>query len=178
MSTSAGYRTAPHNSGHNTNLSSGRNYDHNPGRNHGRNHGQDPGRIISYFLNEKRTLAVITATGIFYNIGMTAGPWFEGRLALARTLYHRRPVMILDDPFSAVDPATEQKIMANIRRMASDSIVIIISHRLSFFPRLDQVIWLGGGRARTADHQTLMRECDGYSELFRLQQEGGACHEK
>lgn len=102
----------------------------------------------------------------------------QARLALARTLYHRRPVMILDDPFSAVDPATEQKIMANIRRMASDSIVIIISHRLSFFPRLDQVIWLGGGRARTADHQTLMRECDGYSELFRLQQEGGTCHEK
>ena len=102
----------------------------------------------------------------------------QARLALARTLYHRRPVMILDDPFSAVDPATEQKIMANIRRMASDSIVIIISHRLSFFPQLDQVIWLGGGRARTADHQTLMRECDGYSELFRLQQEGGTCHEK
>lgn len=102
----------------------------------------------------------------------------QARLALARTLYHRRPVLILDDPFSAVDAATEKKIMANIRQMASDSIVIIISHRLSFFPQLDQVIWLGGGSARTADHQTLMQECDEYAELFRLQQEGGGHHEK
>lgn len=31
------------------------------------------------------------------------------RLALARTLYHKRPVMILDDPFSALDINTEKK---------------------------------------------------------------------
>lgn len=42
---------------------------------------QEPGRILSYFKLEKWTLALITCSGIFYNVGMTAGPWFEGKLA-------------------------------------------------------------------------------------------------
>ena len=42
---------------------------------------EKPERIATYFHLEKWTLAVITVTGIFYNVGMTAGPWFEGQLA-------------------------------------------------------------------------------------------------
>lgn len=42
---------------------------------------EKPERIATYFHMEKWTLAVITVTGIFYNVGMTAGPWFEGQLA-------------------------------------------------------------------------------------------------
>lgn len=40
-----------------------------------------PDRIISYFKNEKPVLAVVTVTGLLYNIGMAAGPYFEGQLA-------------------------------------------------------------------------------------------------
>ena len=38
-------------------------------------------RIITYFKNEKRTLVIITVSGILYNTGMAAAPWFEGKLA-------------------------------------------------------------------------------------------------
>ena len=38
----------------------------------------------------------------------------QARLALARTLCHRRPMLVLDDPFSAVDKATEAQIMDNL----------------------------------------------------------------
>lgn len=37
--------------------------------------------ILTYFKNEKKLLAVVTVTGLFYNIGMIAGPYFEGQLA-------------------------------------------------------------------------------------------------
>lgn len=40
-----------------------------------------PGRLTSYFIMEKWTLAVIAVSGCIYNVGMTAGPWFEGKLA-------------------------------------------------------------------------------------------------
>mgnify|MGYP000078508282 CR=1 FL=1 len=49
------------------------------------------------------------------------------RLALARTLCHLRPVMILDDPFSALDKKTEAEIFSNIRQLAGDAIVLLIS---------------------------------------------------
>lgn len=67
------------------------------------------------------------------------------RLALARTLCHKRPVLILDDPFSALDRNTEQEVYTNLKAMTSDSIVILLSHRLYLFPEMDQVIWMEHG---------------------------------
>lgn len=42
---------------------------------------KNPDRIISYFKNEKAVLFIVTVTGILYNVGMAAGPYFEGQLA-------------------------------------------------------------------------------------------------
>ena len=101
------------------------------------------------------------------------------RLALARTLCHLRPVMILDEPFSALDKKTEAEIFSNIRQLAGDAIVLLISHRLYLFPQLDQVVWMEGGRAIAAPHETLIKEVPEYAALFegRYTQEGGAEHE-
>lgn len=40
-----------------------------------------PDRLTSYFKTEWTILAAVTLTGIFYNVGLLAGPWFEGQLA-------------------------------------------------------------------------------------------------
>ena len=64
------------------------------------------------------------------------------RLALARTLCHKKPVLILDDPFSALDRNTERQIFENLRAYTTDAVVILISHRLYLFSELEQVIWL------------------------------------
>lgn len=42
---------------------------------------QNPDRISSYFRKEWAALLAVTVSGLFYNIGLLAGPWFEGRLA-------------------------------------------------------------------------------------------------
>lgn len=44
------------------------------------NDRHDPQRITWYFAQEKRTLAVVTVSGLLYNAGLLAGPLFEGRL--------------------------------------------------------------------------------------------------
>ena len=47
-----------------------------------------PDRVSSYFRAESGVLVVITVTGLLYNIGLVAGPWFEGQMTetLARIL--------------------------------------------------------------------------------------------
>lgn len=91
------------------------------------------------------------------------------RLALARTLCHKRAVMILDDPFSALDRDTEEKVFANLRRLASDSIVIIMSHRLYLFPQMDKIIWMENGRTAIGTHEEIMKQCPEYSKLYSAQ---------
>ena len=94
------------------------------------------------------------------------------RLALARTLCHGRPVMILDDPFSALDKATEGQVFAHLRELAKDSVVLLISHRLYLFPQTDRVIWLNNGRAQVATHERLLAENPEYAQLYHEQEEG------
>ncbi len=98
------------------------------------------------------------------------------RLALARTLCHKRPLLILDDPFSALDKKTEREIFDKLKKNNPDTIILLISHRLYLFPEMDQVIWMEDGNATVSDHDTLMRQIPEYAKLF-AEQEGGVHHE-
>ena len=95
------------------------------------------------------------------------------RLALARTLCHKKPVLVLDDPFSALDKTTERQIFANLKELAKDNIVLLISHRLYLFPEMDQIIWMENGKAKVDTHENLLREVPEYRELFEEQEEKG-----
>ena len=97
------------------------------------------------------------------------------RLALARTLCHQKPVLILDDPFSALDKSTERQIFANLKEMAADKIVLLISHRLYLFPQFDQIIWMEDGKTVTGTHEELLKQVPEYEKLFM--EEGGAGNE-
>ena len=88
------------------------------------------------------------------------------RIAFARTLCHKKMVLVLDDPFSALDRNTEEQIYKKLKDMASDNIVILISHRLYMFPKMDKVIWMDAGKANVGTHKELMLECPGYRKMY------------
>ena len=92
------------------------------------------------------------------------------RLALARTLCHKKPLLILDDPFSALDQTTEREVFANLKETAKDSMILLLSHRLYLFPELDQVIWMENGRTVAGTHAELMKKVPEYAELIRAEE--------
>lgn len=94
------------------------------------------------------------------------------RLALARTLCHKRPILILDDPFSALDRKTEEEVFANLRKLAADSIVILLSHRLYLFPDMDQVLWMENGKVTAGTHEQILEKFPEYARLFEAQADG------
>lgn len=94
------------------------------------------------------------------------------RLALARTLCHKKPLIILDDPFSALDKQTEEDVFNNMKKYTSDSIVILISHRLYLFPQMDKVVWIDNGKAEAGTHEEIMKKCPKYAALYN-EQKGG-----
>ena len=97
------------------------------------------------------------------------------RLALARTLAHRRPVLVLDDPFSALDRSTEDIVFRNLQEYAKDKVVFLISHRLYHFPQMQQVIFMDGGKTTVGTHAELMAAEPVYLQLYESQtsQRGG-----
>lgn len=103
------------------------------------------------------------------------------RLAFARTLCHDKPILILDDPFSALDKNTEKQAFVNLQALAKGSIVLLISHRLYLFPEMDGVIWMEDGKAVTGTHEELLKIVPEYENLYRSQvhttENGGAEHD-
>ena len=99
------------------------------------------------------------------------------RLALARTLAHPRPLLILDDPFSALDRNTEDTVFANLQAYARDKVVFLISHRLYHFPQLRQVIFMEDGKTAVGTHAELMASVPAYRQLYESQT-GGQRHEE
>ena len=99
------------------------------------------------------------------------------RLALARTLAHPRPIMILDDPFSALDRNTEDVIFANLRDYAKDKVVFLISHRLYNFPQTKKIIFMENGKTTVGSHDELLKSAPTYKKLYESQT-GGKDDEK
>ena len=95
------------------------------------------------------------------------------RLALARTLCHKKPALILDDPFSALDKKTEEQVFENLKKLVGDSVILLISHRLYLFPQMDQVIWMENGQTKTGTHEELMKRSPEYAKLYLEQAEKG-----
>ena len=91
------------------------------------------------------------------------------RLAIARTLCHKKPLIVLDDPFSALDKKTEEQIFANLKKDVKDSLVLLISHRLYLFQQMDQVIWMEDGHAAAGTHEELLEQIPEYRKLYEAQ---------
>jgi ABC-type multidrug transport system fused ATPase/permease subunit len=96
------------------------------------------------------------------------------RIALARSLAssHISPgLLLLDDPFSAVDLDTEARLIAGlVERPDRSATIILSSHRLAAFPLADQIIVLDRGYiVEQGTHETLMMAGGLYARIFQAQ---------
>ena len=95
----------------------------------------------------------------------------QARIALARTLYHKNKILILYDPFSAVDMKTEKNIIDNLRANYGDCLILLISHRLAIFKYLNQIILINEDKTlEYGNHQKLIENSKLYNQLYLLQQ--------
>jgi ATP-binding cassette, subfamily C, bacterial CydD len=68
------------------------------------------------------------------------------RIAIARAFLADAPLVILDEPTSHLDGASEALVRDAIRRLATGRTILIVSHRLRFVAMADRVLVMNGGR--------------------------------
>jgi len=101
--------------------------------------------------------------------GLTVSGGQRQRLALARALAGRPPILVLDDVFASVDAATEEAIVRALRDHRLTTLVM--THRLRVAQAADRVVVLDEGRlVEHGDHATLLAAGGLYARLWRRQQ--------
>jgi len=105
------------------------------------------------------------------SVEISAGQW--QKLALARAFYEEAPVLILDEPTSAIDAEAEAEIFENLNKTYKDKTLIFVSHRFSTVRNADKIIVLKDGAiAEEGTHESLMKQSGIYARMFRKQAKG------
>lgn len=102
--------------------------------------------------------------------GITLSGGQRQRVSIARALFAKPKVLILDDAFSAVDIQTEKQILKNIYSNFSNLTVFIISNRISSLIHSNKIIVIDKGTVvEEGTHSTLLTLGGKYCALYELQ---------
>jgi len=94
------------------------------------------------------------------------------KLAISRCLYQDSPIIVLDEPSSALDPVAEYEMNNTMLKLCKDKTMIMISHRLSTTKMADRIYMFERGRLiEQGSHAELMAQGGKYAEMFTVQAE-------
>lgn len=94
------------------------------------------------------------------------------KIAISRVFARKYPIVIMDEPSSALDPMAEYNLNRSILRNTEGKTVIFISHRLSTTRIADKIYMFDTGNLiEEGSHSQLLEAGGKYAEMFRVQSE-------
>jgi len=102
--------------------------------------------------------------------GVTLSGGQKQRVSIARALMKNASILILDDAVSAVDTATEEKILSNLKTTRQGKTTLMIAHRISTVKYADMIVLIDEGEVvATGTHATLLKTSELYQKMVEQQ---------
>ncbi|HEX9424966.1 MAG TPA: ATP-binding cassette domain-containing protein, partial [Pyrinomonadaceae bacterium] len=102
--------------------------------------------------------------------GITLSGGQRQRVAIARAIIRNAPILILDEPTSDLDAASEELVFEALSRLMEGKTSIVIAHRLATVRRADVIFVLDKGViVERGTHTTLLSAGGLYSHLYEIQ---------
>ena len=92
------------------------------------------------------------------------------RVAIARTILKKPPILLFDEATSSLDTATEQAIQKTLKEISSNTTTLIIAHRLSTVVDADMIMVMESGKiVERGSHKALLEKKGKYWDMWKLQ---------
>ncbi|MER7705933.1 ABC transporter ATP-binding protein [Kitasatospora sp. NPDC097605] len=119
----------------------------------------------------RRGLSTLLAVEWMGGEELSGGQW--QRLAIARAFHREAGLLVLDEPTAALDPRAEHRIFQNLRAIARDRAVVLVTHRLTNVAIADRIVVLENGKVlQEGTFAALVADETGrFRELWDLQNE-------
>jgi subfamily B ATP-binding cassette protein MsbA len=102
--------------------------------------------------------------------GTTLSGGQRQRVAIARAIIRNTPILLLDEPSSDLDAASEKLVFEALDRLMKGKTAIVVAHRLSTIRQADVIFVIRDGRiVETGNHQSLIAAGGYYAELCDIQ---------
>jgi len=102
--------------------------------------------------------------------GVTLSGGQRQRIAIARALIRSLPILILDEPTTGLDAASEQLVFDALGRLLAGRTSIVIAHRLATIQRADRIFVIEDGAiVETGKHEELLAKGGVYAKLHDIQ---------
>lgn len=107
---------------------------------------------------------------VLYDDGVDLSGGEKQKLALARALYKKSKIIVLDEPTAALDALAEFRLYQSFNELVGDRTAVYISHRLSSTRFCDRVaMFKDGEMVEIGTHDSLMEADGAYADMFRVQ---------
>lgn len=104
--------------------------------------------------------------------GVTLSGGQRQRIAIARAIIRDTPILILDEPSSGLDAASEKLVFEALDRLMEGKTSIVIAHRLSTIRRADVIFVVNDGSiVERGNHDDLLKLGGLYAELYHIHQD-------
>jgi ATP-binding cassette, subfamily B, bacterial len=102
--------------------------------------------------------------------GVTLSGGQRQRIAIARAIIRNSPILILDEPTTGLDAASEKLVFDALERLMKDKTSVVIAHRLATIRSADIIFVVKDGTiAERGNHEELSKSGGLYSQLYELQ---------
>ena len=103
----------------------------------------------------------------FHTDGIQLSGGEAQKIAIARSLFNKKKILVLDEPSSHLDPLSERQLFDLFASLKNELTFIVITHNIHNIVDADQIVWLEDGKVEEAGtHEQLLRLGKKYAEAY------------